>query len=158
MELKSGNHLQCLTIIFHTLGDKRKKPIYSVTSICLSPRELRTYFELSEVLDKQIVTSPIYSYKLSTLVESAFLQCTCTFQYGSTCAHSHSVSTENGIGIKTLEKSVDFISILKVKHFNKQQNKLIQSTRTRTYICREATTCIKHADRNSTLPCNTVSV
>ena len=65
------------------------KDIYSVTSICLSPRELRNYFELSEVPDKQIVTSPIYMYKLSTLVESAFLQSTCT------------VSTENGIGIKT---------------------------------------------------------
>ena len=32
-------------------------------------------------------------------------------------------------------------STLKVKHFNKQQNKLIQSTCTRTYIYREATTC-----------------
>ena len=73
---------------------------YSVTLICQSPRELRNYFELSEVQDKQIVMSPIYMYKLSTLVESPFLQCTCTFQYRSTCAHSHTVSTENGIVIK----------------------------------------------------------
>ena len=49
-----------------------------------------------------------------------------------------------------------FISILKVKHLNKQPNKLIQSTRMRTYIYREATTSIKHANRNTTLHCNTV--
>ena len=78
-----------------------KFSLYSVTSICRSPRELRNYFKLSKVPDKQIVTSPIYMYKLSTLVESAFLQRTCTFQYGSTCAHSHTVATENRIGMKT---------------------------------------------------------
>ena len=70
---------------------------------------MRNYLELFEVRDKQIVMSPIYMYKLSTLVESAFLQCKCRFQYGSTCAHSHTVSTENGIGINTQEKSVDFV-------------------------------------------------
>ena len=73
------NHYSSITLTWYKscLGKGNSK--YSVTLICRSPKELRNYFELSEVRDKQIVTSPIYMYKLSILVESAFLQRTCMF-------------------------------------------------------------------------------
>ena len=52
---------------------------YRSTSISRIPRELRKHFELSEVRDKQIETSPkfMFMYNIISFVEIAFLQNEC---------------------------------------------------------------------------------
>ena len=69
-----------------------KKMKYRSTSLSQSPREWRKYFELSEVRDKQNVTSPQYDVHVQ-FIQYILLQYMC----------SQTLPTENRIEMKTKE-------------------------------------------------------